>query len=81
MDNKIIKLAKKADVTTAELIKIRENNMWDIKNEDDIIDKLYADGSDSSKIENYSVFGKSQNEVLTAVVNLYLNGQLIFDKV
>ena len=80
LDNKIVALARKTDVTTAELIKICDNDMWDVKGENDIMDKLYADGLDSSQIENYSTFSKSQNKVLTAVVNLYLNGQLIFDK-
>ena len=80
LDNKIIKLARRTEITTAELIKICDNNLWDVKNEDDIIEKLYADGSGLSELENYSVFSKSQNEVLTAVVNLYLNGQLVFDK-
>lgn len=80
MDNKIVALARKTDVTTAELIKICDNDMWDVKGENDIMDKLYADGLDSSQTENYSAFSKSQNKVLTAVVNLYLNGQLIFDK-
>lgn len=80
LDNKIVALARKADVTTAELIKICDNDMWDVKSENDIMEKLYADGLDSSQTENYSAFSKSQNKVLTAVVNLYFNGQLIFDK-
>lgn len=80
LDNKIVALARKTDVTIAELIKICDNDMWDVKGENDIMDKLYADGLDSSQTENYSAFSKSQNKVLTAVVNLYLNGQLIFDK-
>lgn len=80
LDNKIITLAKRTDITISELIKVCENNLWNIKNENEIIDKLYADGEDSQNIENYSVFSKCQNDILTAVVNLYLNGQLIFDK-
>lgn len=80
LDNKIITLVKRTDITIAELIKVCENNLWNIKNEDEIMDKLYADGEDSRNIENYSVFSKRQNDILTAVVNLYLNGQLIFDK-
>lgn len=80
LDNKIITLAKRTDITISELIKVCEKNLWDIKNEDEIMDKLYADGADSQSIENHSVFCKCQNDILTAVVNLYLNGQLIFDK-
>lgn len=80
LDNKIITLVKRTDITIAELIKVCENNLWNIKNEDEIMDKLYADSEDSRNIENYSVFSKCQNDILTAVVNLYLNGQLIFDK-
>lgn len=80
LDNKIITLAKRTDITISELIKVCENNLWDIKNEDEIMDKLYTDGEDSQNIENHSVFSKCQNDILTAVVNLYLNGQLIFDK-
>ena len=80
LDNKIITLTKRNEITTAELIKICDNNLWDIKNENEIIDKLYADGVDSRNIENLSVFSKCQNNILTAVVNLYLNGQLVFDK-
>lgn len=80
LDNKIITLAKRTDITISELIKVCENNLWDIKNEDEIMDKLYADGDDSQNIENHSVFSKCQNNILIAVVNLYLNGQLIFDK-
>lgn len=80
LDNKIITLAKRTDITISELIKVCENNLWDIKNEDEIMDNLYTDGADYRKIENLSVFSKCQNDILTAVVNLYLNGQLIFDK-
>lgn len=81
LDNKIIALAKRTDITISELIKVCENNLWNIKNEDEIVDKLYTDRADSQSIENHSVFSKCQNDILTAVVNLYLTGQLIFDKV
>lgn len=80
LDNKIITLTRRTDITLSELIKVCENNLWNIKTEDEIMDKLYADGEDLQNIENHSVFSKCQNDILTAVVNLYLNGQLIFDK-
>lgn len=81
LDKKIITFAKKTDITVAELIKIYENNLWNIKGADEIIDNLYADGDDSKSIENKSFFSKCRNDILTTVVNLYFNGQLNFDKV
>ena len=79
IEKQIVKLSKKVKVSGAELIRINDKNLWDIKSEDNIVSLTYEEHEDMDTLGNYTRFSKDKNKVLEAVVNLYLKKQIVFE--
>lgn len=78
----VMQIIHKVRLSAAEVIRCIERGVLDIKNEDEIVEKLYADdyttdGNIADEMRNSPV----RREVLSDVANLYLRRQLVFDRV
>ncbi len=79
-EKNILKLSKNASITTAEIIRCMESGVDTINDDNDIIDKLYADESTTEdNIITESRFGRLKTEILQSVLNLYLKKRIIFE--
>ena len=79
LEKRIIKFSKKIKVSVAEMIRINDKNLWNIKSEEDIVPLAYEEHEDMDSLGNYTRFSKDKNKVLEAVVNLYLKKQIVFE--
>ena len=80
-ERRIMKLAFSAPMTTAEIVKGIDKNIDFILNEDDVMEFLYDDKFTTSENIAESVRGLSSvRTVLTAVSNLYLRRQILFER-
>lgn len=80
-ERRIMKLAFSAPMSTAEIVKCMEKNIDFILNEDDVMEFLYDDKFTTSENIAESVRGLSSvRTVLTAVSNLYLRRQILFER-
>lgn len=79
IEKQIVKLSKKIKVSGAELIRINDKNLWDIKSEEEIVPLAYEEHEDMDSIGNFTRFSKDKNKVLEAIVNLYLKKQIVFE--
>lgn len=80
-ERRIIKLAFSAPMSTAEIVKCIDKNIDFILNEDDVMEFLYDDKFTTSENIAESVRGLSSvRTVLTAVSNLYLRRQILFER-
>ena len=79
IEKQIIKFSKKIKVSGAELIRINDKNLWNIKSEDDIVPLAYEEHEDMDSLGNSTRFSKDKNKVLEAIVNLYLKKQIVFE--
>ena len=66
-------------MSSAELIRINDKNLWDIKSEDDIVPLAYEENENMDSLGNIIRFSKDKNKVLEAIVNLYLKKQIVFE--
>lgn len=79
-EKKVIKLAKKAFLSTAEIIKCIECGFLDFNNTEQLLDTLYNDDiTTSDNIAESTRYLTSCQPVLTSVANLYLRHQIIFE--
>ncbi len=79
-EKRILNLAKSVAVTTSEIIRCTENNIKKLKNEEDVIDKIYAFNDDTSDtIIIDTRFSTVKSDVLKTVANLYLKKRIIFE--
>ena len=79
-ERNILRITKNAAVTTSEIIKCAEKNIKNLKDDDDIMDKIYDNPTDTSDtIITDSRFSKLKTDVLQAVANLYLKKKIIFE--
>ena len=79
-EKNVLRLSKRVGITASEIIKCAENNITDIKSEDDIMDKLYND--DKTTYETIAVharFSELKTDIVKAVANLYLKKKIIFE--
>lgn len=80
-ERRIMKLAFSAPMSTAEIVKCIDKNIDFILNEDDVMEFLYDDKFTTSENIAESVRGLSSvRTVLTAISNLYLRRQILFDR-
>ena len=79
LERQIVGFSKKIKVTGAELIRISNKDLWDIKSEDYIVPLVYEEHEDMDSIGNITRFSKDKNKVLGAIVNLYLKKQIVFE--
>lgn len=79
LEKQIVTFAKRFKVHAAELIRINDKNLWDIKSEGDIVPLAYEDNEDMNSLGNFTRFSKDKTKVLEAIVNLYLKKQIIFE--
>lgn len=79
-ERNILKLVKNVGITTAEIIQCAENDIKNIKTEDDIIKSLYND--ENATFETITVqsrFSDLKSEFVKVVTNLYLKKRIIFE--
>ena len=79
LEKQIVVFSKRLKVSGAELIRISDKNLWDIKSEDDIVPLAYEEHEDMDSIGNFTRFSKDKTKVLEAIVNLYLKKQIVFE--
>lgn len=79
LEKQIVGFSKRLKVSGAELIRINDKDLWNIKSEDDIVPLVYEEHEDTDILGNYIRFSKCKAEVLEAIVNLYLNKQIVFE--
>ena len=80
-ERRIMKLAFSAPMSTAEMVKCIDKNIDFILNEDDVVEFLYDDKFTTSENIAENVRGLSSvRTVLTAVSNLYLRRQILFER-
>ena len=80
-EKKILRLAKQAMISTAEVICCLEKGIKNIRNEYGLMDAVYADGETTSDNIGQTVKGyRCCQETLEAIANLYVSQQLIFDR-
>lgn len=80
-ERRVMKLAFSAPMSTAEIVKCIDKNIDFILNEDDVMEFLYDDKFTTSENIAESVRGlSSARTVLTAVSNLYLRRQILFER-
>lgn len=79
-EKNVLKLSKHVGISASEIIKCAENNISDIKSEDDIMDKLYNDDETTYEtIAAHSRFSELKSDIVKAVANLYLKKKIIFE--
>lgn len=80
-EKRIMQLAFSAPMSTAEIIKCVDKNIDCILNEDDVVEFLYDDNSVTS--ENFAETVRSlpsTRSVISAISNLYLRKQILFER-
>lgn len=79
-EKNVLRLSKYIGLSASEIVKCVENNIREIKTEDDVMDKLYDDEESTFEtIATYSRFSALKSDVVKAVVNLYLKKIIIFE--
>lgn len=80
-EKKIMSLANQSILSTAEIIKCINNDVSEITTEEELLDSLYCDAYTTSDNIAYTVRALPNcRTVLTAVANLYLRKQIIFER-
>ena len=79
IEKQIVGFSKRVKVSGAELIRISDKDLWEIKSEKDIVPLAYEEHEDMDSIGNFTRFSKDKNKVLEAIVNLYLKKQIVFE--
>lgn len=81
-EEQVMKLAKQALLSTAEIISCMEKGIDSLPDEKSILDGLYSDDETTSGNIGYLVRSNPQSQpVILAVANLYLRRQIIFERV
>ncbi len=78
----VLRLSKRVPLSTAEVIRCVEMGIQRLPNNEAVIESIYADRDTTS--DNIAAFVKPADctkDVITAVANLYLRQQVIFDRV
>lgn len=79
-EKNVLRLSKHVGLSASEIVKCVENNINEIKDEGDVMDKLYND--DETTYETILVksrFSTLKSDVVKAVANLYLKKKIIFE--
>ena len=79
-EKNVLRLSWYVAISASEIIRCAENNITDIKSEDDIIDKLYNDDETTYEtIAVHSRFSELKSDIVKAVANLYLKKKIVFE--
>ena len=80
-EKKVMRLANRAILSTAEIIKCIDQNMLSFATDEDLLDVLYHDEYTASDNMAYAVRSLPQcRPVITSIANLYLRKQIIFER-
>lgn len=80
-EKKVMRLARQALLSTAEIIKCVEQNRLHFQSEEDLLDMLYHDDVTTSDNLPQATRGMSMcRPVLVSVANLYLRKQIVFER-
>lgn len=80
-EKKVMRLANRAILSTAEIIKCIDQNMLSFATDEDLLDVLYHDEYTTSDNIAYAVRSLPQcRPVITSIANLYLRKQIIFER-
>ncbi|WP_148509860.1 hypothetical protein [Hungatella hathewayi] len=81
-ETQVMKLARQALLSTAEIIKCVEKDISHLPNERVLLDALYNDNDTTSdNIASMMKSNASTKPVILAVANLYLRQQIVFERV
>ncbi len=77
----VMQIIRKVRLSAVEVIRCIERGVLDLKDEDEIVEKLYADDyTTDANIADEMRNSPVRREVLSDVANLYLRRQIVFDK-
>lgn len=80
-EKKVMRLANRAILSTAEIIKCIDQNMLSFATDEDLLDVFYHDEYTTSDNIAYAVRSLPQcRPVITSIANLYLRKQIIFER-
>ena len=80
-EKKVMQLANRAILSTAEIIKCIDQNVLSFTTDEDLLDVLYHDEYTTSDNIAYAVRSLPQcRPVITSIANLYLRKQIIFER-
>ena len=80
-EKKVMRLANRAILSTAEIIKCIDQNVLSFATDEDLLDVLYHDEYTTSDNIAYAVRSLPQcRPVITSIANLYLRKQIIFER-
>ena len=79
LEKQIVGFSKRLKVSGAELIRICDKDLWNIKSEEDIVPLANEEHEDMDTLGNFTRFSNDKNKVLEAIVNLYLKKQIVFE--
>ena len=78
----VMALSRQALLSTAELVKCAELGVRDVSTDEKLMDALYNDNDTTSdNIADMMLTAKNRERITTAVANLYLRQQIIFQRV
>ena len=81
-ERRVMKLSRQALLSTAELIKCVENQVYDLSSDQKVLEALYSDEyTTCDNIGAAMSAARSQEAVTVAVASLYLRKQVIFERV
>lgn len=81
-EKKVIRLANRALLSTSEIIKCIEQKVFDFSSEDELAQILFHDDYTTGEtIAEEAISSPECRPILTAVANLYLRRQIIFERV
>ena len=79
-EKNVLRLSKRVGITASEIIKCAENDIKDIKSEDDIMDSVYSQKyATFETVAVQSRFSELKSDIIKAVANLYLKKKIIFE--
>ncbi len=78
----VMALSRQALLSTAELVKCAELGVRDVSTDEKLMDALYNDNDTTSdNIPDMMLTAENRERITTAVANLYLHQQIIFQRV
>lgn len=81
-EDRVIRLVEQTPLSTAEIIRCFEREIFDVSSPEKVIAGIYPDDdSEQCRIANEESLSKHKNSVLRAVSNLYLNRRVILEVV
>lgn len=78
-EKNILKLSSRIGITASEIIRCAENDVKNIKSEDELMEKIYGDSETYETISTNSRFSEVKADIIKAVAGLYLKKKIIFE--